>query len=98
MNTNRVRFATFDEVLAGVVRAELARLRLEQKEVANQMNMHPNVFGRKCRGEVAFSTGELSAVARIVGTTAGALTQDAETRFSNLNCTSQSAVLADSRH
>ncbi|MCD4557641.1 hypothetical protein [Schaalia sp. lx-100] len=81
MIVNRVGFATLDEELSGVVRAELARFRLDQKEIANKIQMHPNVFGRKCRGEVAFSTGELTAVAHAIGTTASALTHEAEVRF-----------------
>ncbi|MCD4549701.1 hypothetical protein [Schaalia sp. lx-260] len=43
-------------------------------------------------GEVAFSTGELIAVAHAIGTTASALTHEAETRFSEAAEESQSAL------
>ena len=80
MSSNPIRFADLDQEVSGVVRAELGRARISQGEMASEIGMHPNVFGRKCRGQVAFSPAEL---AERLGLTASALTADAEERFFN---------------
>lgn len=83
MKSNRVRFATLDEEVSGVVRAEIARQRRDQKEIAASLDLHPNVFGRKVRGEVAFSAGELLEVAHSLGLSAAEITKEAEARFAD---------------
>lgn len=82
METNRSGFTqTFDEEVSGAVRAEMARARLAQATVAETIHMHPNVFGRKYRGESAFAPSELAAVAHLMGLSAADLTSEAERRF-----------------
>jgi hypothetical protein len=83
MTSNPIRFADLDQEVSGVVRAELGRARISQGEMASEIGMHPNVFGRKCRGQVAFSPAELAVVAERLGLTAATLTADAEERFFN---------------
>ena len=83
MISNPIRFADLDQEVSGVVRAELGRARISQGEMASEIGMHPNVFGRKCRGQVAFSPAELAVVAERLGLTAATLTADAEERFFN---------------
>jgi len=92
MSPNPIRFTTLDQEVSGVVRAELGRARISQGEMASEIGMHPNVFGRKCRGQVAFSPAELAVVAEHLGLTASALTADAEERF--FNTSSRSRALA----
>ena len=92
MFSNPIRFATLDQEVSGVVRAELGRARISQGEMASEIGMHPNVFGRKCRGQVAFSPAELAVVAEHLGLTASALTADAEERF--FNTSSRSRAMA----
>ena len=82
MSSNPIRFATLDQELSGVVRAELGRARISQGEMASEIGMHPNVFGRKCRGQVA----------ERLGLTASALTADAEERFFNAPSCSRTIV------
>lgn len=88
MTSNPIRFADLDQEVSGVVRAELGRARISQGEMASEIGMHPNVFGRKCRGQVAFSPAELAVVAERLGLTAAALTADAEERFFNTSASS----------
>lgn len=52
--------------------------------MARDIGMHPNVFGRKCRGHVAFSPSELALVAERLGMTAADLTAEAERRFNSI--------------
>ena len=92
MSPNPIRFTTLDQEVSGVVRAELGRARISQGEMASEIGMHPNVFGRKCRGQVAFSPAELAVVAEHLGLTASALTADAEERF--FNTSSRSRAMA----
>ena len=92
MPPNPIRFTTLDQEVSGVVRAELGRARISQGEMASEIGMHPNVFGRKCRGQVAFSPAELAVVAEHLGLTASALTADAEERF--FNTSSRSRAMA----
>lgn len=89
MRPNPIRFADLDQEVSGVVRAELGRARISQGEMASEIGMHPNVFGRKCRGQVAFSPAELAIVAERLGLTAAALTADAEQRFFNTSAGSR---------
>ena len=92
MSPNPIRFTTLDQEDSGVVRSELGRARISQGEMASEIGMHPNVFGRKCRGQVAFSPAELAVVAEHLGLTASALTADAEERF--FNTSSRSRAMA----
>ena len=92
MSSNPIRFVTLDQEVSGVVRAELGRARISQGEMASEIGMHPNVFGRKCRGQVAFSPSELAVVAERLGLTASALTADAEERFFNAPSCSRTIV------
>lgn len=96
MNTNRVRFTTLDEEISGIIRAEIARQRRDQKQIAATLGLHPNVLGRKVRGEVAFSAGELSEVTRSLGLSAADIVKEAETRFASHKSEDQSPALAAS--
>ena len=75
---NRFRFTALNEEVSGVVRAEIARQRRDQKEISTLLGIHPNVLGRKGRREVAFSTGELMEVANALGLSAAEITREAE--------------------
>lgn len=76
----------FDQDISGQVRAEIARASVSKKWVAERIGMHVNVLRRKCRGDVAFTAGELNRVAHALGTTAKEITAQAERRFyNNLN-------------
>ncbi|QHO91960.1 hypothetical protein CWT12_12445 [Actinomyces sp. 432] len=81
MSRNPIRFCGIDQEVSGVVRAELSRAHISQAEMARRLHMHPNVFGRKARGQVAFSAAELVDVAAELGTTAAALIDEADTRY-----------------
>lgn len=80
METNRNRFTTFDQEVSGQVRAEMAYANTTQRQVAQQIGMHETVLGRKCRGVVPFTAGELSRVASALGTTAEDILALAERR------------------
>lgn len=78
MEANRIGFTALDQRISGVVRALLAVEQVDQKVVADAIGMHANVFGRKCRGESAFSNGELHAVATFFNLSASDLVRQAE--------------------
>lgn len=68
MEINPNRFAAaIDEIVASEVRAEIARQKTKQKYLADKLGLHPNIIGRKVRGEVAFTVPELCAVAIALG-------------------------------
>lgn len=94
MMTNRIGFATLDEEVSGVVRAEIARHRRDQKEISTILGIHPNVLGRKVRGEVAFSTGELVEVANALGLSAAEIMREAEQRFRTAHMHMDASALA----
>lgn len=82
MDINRNGLADYDERIAAEVRAQMARENTSQKTLAEMVGKHPNIIGRKVRGEVPFSSAELSKVARALHTTAAQLITDAERRMS----------------
>ncbi len=59
--------------------------------MARRLHMHPNVFGRKCRGQVAFTASELADVATELGATAAALIDEAEARYRATHAADQAA-------
>lgn len=77
-----------------MIRAEIARQRRDQKEIATALGLHSNVFGRKVRGEVAFAAGELLEVACALGLSAGEIIQEAEERFTGRAVEENSSALA----
>lgn len=95
MTENPIRFLDLDQEVSGVVRAELGRARISQGQMARDIGMHPNVFGRKCRGYVAFSPSELALVADRLGTTAAILTAEAERRFNDITASSRSRAATE---
>lgn len=81
MRENRNGFATLDEELSGVVRAEMSRAKISQREMALRIGMHPNVFGRKYRGEVGYQPSELSAIGNQLSINGTELMREAERRY-----------------
>lgn len=81
MEANRNGFMTLEEYIAAEVRAEMGRNIIRQSDVASAIDMHPNVFARKYHGRVGFTPSELTAVARLMGTTGASITAEAERRF-----------------
>lgn len=60
-------------VVAANVRAEIARRRIRQVDVAASLGMSQQALSRRLTGEVAFDVGELHEVAALLETTAAAL-------------------------
>lgn len=81
MDVNRNGFTALEKIIAGEVRAEMARRGFRQSDVSAAIGMHPNVFGRKYRGNVGFTSSELASIAAFLGTTAAAITEEAERRL-----------------
>lgn len=98
MGVNQHRFADrLDREVSAVVRAEMARAMLPQATLALDVGMHPNVLGRKCRGESAFTAAELVAVATLLGLRAADITAEAEARVAGQGRSAFSSMTA-ARH
>ena len=66
MNANRIGFNALDQAVSSAIRAQMAKALVTQKQLAEELQMFPNRFARKYRGETAFTTGELIQVSRIL--------------------------------
>lgn len=77
MATNSPGFTQLDTVIAGAVRAEIARAQMRHVDVAQAIGLAPQLFNRKARGESRFTAGELVAVAVVLGIPLERLTADA---------------------
>lgn len=66
MNANRIGFNALDKAVSSSIRAQMAKVQVTQKQLAEELQMFPNRFARKYRGETAFTTGELIQVSRIL--------------------------------
>jgi transcriptional regulator with XRE-family HTH domain len=53
--------------VAGAVRAELARIRLSQVELARQLGYTKPRLWRRMTGQIPFTVAELQAIATILG-------------------------------
>jgi transcriptional regulator with XRE-family HTH domain len=58
---------TYNEIVAGEVRAEIARQRRGQVELAAELGWTQAFLSRRLTGSVAFSTDEVEHVARVLG-------------------------------
>lgn len=81
MSANRIGLRRVDAAVANIVRSEMALQQIKQADVTRAIGMHPNVFGRKYRGEVAFTSSELADVGRAIGVPASDLIARAEQRM-----------------
>lgn len=92
MRANRNRFADLDQEVSSTLRAELGRHRVSQTSIASALGMHPNVLGRKIRGEVSLSAGELGGIAGALGTTGAEIMRRAEAATSPVLAVSSGGV------
>lgn len=53
--------------VAGAVRAELARIRLSQVELARQLGYTKPRLWRRMTGQISFTVAELEAIAKVLG-------------------------------
>lgn len=53
--------------VAGAVRAELARVRLSQVELARQLGYTKPRLWRRMTGQISFTVAELQAIATVLG-------------------------------
>lgn len=56
-----------DELIAAEIRAELARARITQSALAEQLNVSPAWVSRRLSGEVRLSVGDVAAIAQKLG-------------------------------
>lgn len=94
MLVNRNRFAALDQEVSGALRAEIARRRVSQVSIAETVGMHPNVLGRKIRGDVAFSAGELGGIASVLDLTGAEIMRRAEAALNEAGSLSTPGPLA----
>lgn len=71
-----------DELVAGEIRAELARARITQSALAEQLGVSRTWVSRRLSGEVPLSVGDVAAIAERLGVsfTTLAAPVDADTR------------------
>ena len=69
----RTRPQTFADAVAANVRAEMARVRLTQLEVAHALGVPQSVISDRARGRTPWQLNELETVARLLGTTVSRL-------------------------
>lgn len=67
MTQTEIGLKTIDKAISTQVRTEIAKQQTTQKQISKQIGMHPNVFGRKCRGQTTFSPSELQKTAQALG-------------------------------
>ena len=67
---------TVTERVSANVRAEIARKRLTQTEMAKALGMTQQMLSRRVNGYVEFSVNELVALATLLGTTTEHLLRD----------------------
>ncbi|NMW64464.1 helix-turn-helix transcriptional regulator [Mobiluncus mulieris] len=67
-----------DEALAGEIRAELARRKIQVKKLAAQIGMSREVLSNRVNGSVPFTAAELTKVANTIGISPVVLMQRAE--------------------
>jgi transcriptional regulator with XRE-family HTH domain len=67
------------EVIAGNVRAELARQRIGQRQVAEHLQLNQQQVSRRLLGQVAFTAPELRAVAELLDLSVGSLYGETDT-------------------
>jgi transcriptional regulator with XRE-family HTH domain len=58
---------TYNETVAAEVRAEMARQRRSQDDIASELGWSQPFMSRRLRGEIAFSTNELERLAVALG-------------------------------
>ena len=79
MQMNRTRYSEVDAAVAAEIRVEIARNRgVSVSSIANELGMRRATLSARVNGHVAFTPGELSAVAMMLGTTAAMITSRAE--------------------
>lgn len=64
------------EQVAATVRAELARQRKTQRDLAAALGISQQTVSRRLAGETPFAIDEIEAAARFLGVSVGALVQD----------------------
>ena len=69
---------TYNESAAAEVRAEMARQRLSQTDLATTLNWTQVFLSRRLTGTVAFSTDEIERVASALGVPLGQLVAPAK--------------------
>ena len=62
--------------VAATVRAEMARRRVTQDQVAQRLGLSQSAVSRRLGGHLPFDVAELSAVAEILGVTPASLLDD----------------------
>ncbi len=55
------------ELVAGQVRAEMARARIAGTQLAEQIGRSVPYVSRRLRGELAFDTDDLAAIGKVLG-------------------------------
>lgn len=64
-----MRQSTFADEVAANVRAEMARQRVQQKTVAEALDVPFGIISDRARGRTPWTLNELETVARLLGTT-----------------------------
>lgn len=82
MMMNRPGYTTLDQAIAGEVRAEFARQNKKTwSDLADSLGIRRATLSARINGHQPFTTGQLVAVAHFLGTTAEAITAEAERRL-----------------
>ncbi len=63
--------ATYQEIVAGEIRAEMARQRRSQEDVALTLGWTQQYLSRRLTGLTALSTDDIEAIARALGAPLG---------------------------